>query len=126
MFANQRQSLLGGAASPSFSREDAVLAAEMGITLSPTDVLATKRAVVDRMTQPTEVMLATLRGEAEARQRAEKRATQAEHQVTELLRGQYQLKRAADLAVGFAWFSVPFLAIETAIILWMAWRLWAQ
>ena len=119
MFANQRQSLLGGAASPSFSREDAVLAAEMGITLSPADVLAAKRAVVDRMTQPTEVMLATLRNQAEARQRAEK-------QVTDLLQEQYKLRVELNTLRRFEWLALWWLVAETAIILWMAWRLCAK
>lgn len=147
MFANhQRRSLLqGGDNSPAFSSEDAFRAAGMGISLSPADVLALKTSVVDRATEPTEVMLATLRGMTEARLRAEKRVTELEQQLvqqtataSEMAR-QWRLAEEQIRSMGIAarpravsrWkrlamFSVPFVAAETAIILWMAWRLWAQ
>lgn len=119
MFANQRQSLLGGESSPSFSSEDAFRAAGMGIALSPADVLAAKRAVVERVMEPTEVMLATLRGQAEARIKAEKR-------ITELLQQQYKLRLELNRRQRFEWLALWWLVAETAIILWMVWRLWIQ
>lgn len=117
MFANQ--SLLGGESSPSFSSEDVALAAGMGITLSPADVLAAKRAVVERAMEPTEVILATLRNQVEAKQRAEKR-------ITELLQEQYRLRMELNRRVRFERLALWWLVAETAIILWMVWRLWAQ
>ncbi len=120
MFANQRQSLLGGESSPSFSSDDAFRAAGMGIALSPADVLALKESVVERMVkEPTAVMLATLRGQAEARMRAEKR-------ITELLQGQYKLRLELGRRQRFEWLALWWLVAETAIILWMVWRLWIQ
>jgi len=120
MSDHQRRSLLhGGDNSPSFPREDAVRAAGMGVTLSPADVLAAKRAVVERVMEPTEVMLATLRGQAEARIKAEKR-------ITELLQQQYKLRLELNRRQRFEWLALWWLVAETAIILWMVWRLWIQ
>mgnify|MGYP000216818142 CR=1 FL=1 len=120
MFANhQRQSLLGGDNSPYFSSEDEVRAAGMGISLSPADVLALKTSFVDRATEPTEVMLATLRGQVEARLREEKR-------VTELLQEQYKLRLETNRLQRFTCMALWWLVGETAVILWMAWRLWLR
>lgn len=145
MFANQRQSLLGGESSPSFSSVDALRAAGMGIILSPADVLALKTSFVDRATEPTEMMLATLRGQIEARNRAEKRITALEQELEQQTANASEIARQWCLAEEqirsmemaarprtakrwkrLALLSVPFVAAETAIILWMSWRLWLQ
>jgi hypothetical protein len=109
MSANQRTNPLhGGGNSPAFSSDDALRAAGLGIVLSPADVLATKQAAADRTMKPTEIMLATLRNEVEMRQRASRRAAFLARQVE-------RWKRLAFL-------SVPVLALETALILWMVTR----
>jgi len=116
MSANQRTNPLhGGGSSPFFSSADAVRAAGMGITLVPSDVLALKTSVVERMTEPTEVMLATLRGQIEARNKAEKR-------ITELLQEQYKLQIELNRRRRFEWLALWWLVGETALILWMVAR----
>lgn len=142
MSANQRPNPLhGGAASPAFSSADAVRAAGMGITLVPADMLELKTSVVERMTEPTEVMLATLRGQIEARNRAEKRVAALEQQLEQQTANasgiarqwclaEEQIRsmemaarpRAASRWKRLAFLSVPVLAIETALILWMVMR----
>ncbi len=142
MFANQRPNPLhGGGSSPNFSSADAVRAAGMGITLTPADVLALKTSFVDRATEPTEMMLATLRGQIEARNRAERRVTALEQQLEQQTANAREIARQWCLAEDqirsmemaarprtvsrwkrLALFSVPFIAAETAIILWMVTR----
>lgn len=133
---NQRRSLLGGGNSPAFSSADVALAAGMGITLLPSDVLAAKRAVVDEMLRPTEIMLSTLRGEVEARKIAEKHVVMLEDAVREhtdafdrataYLADRPAMLRRVERWKRLAFLSVPVLAVETALIIWMAWRIWAQ
>lgn len=133
MSANQRPNPLhGGGNSPAFSSDDALRAAGMGITLSPADVLATKQAVFDRMIQPTELMISTLRGEVEARKLAEKRVTMLEDAIREhtstfdrataYLAERQKVLRSVERWKRLAFLSVPVLAIETALILWMVTR----
>ena len=91
------------------------------------------------------MMLATLRGQIEARNRAEKRITALEQELEQQTANASEIARQWCLAEEqirsmemaarprtakrwkrLALLSVPFVAAETAIILWMSWRLWLQ
>ena len=133
MSANQRPNPLhGGGNSPAFSSEDALRAAGMGITFSPADVLAMKQEFVIRAMPSVGIVLSTLRKEVESRKLAEKRVVMLEDAIREhtstfdrataYLAERPKVLRSVERWKRLAFLSVPVLAIETAIILWMVTR----
>lgn len=125
MKSDQRRSLSGGGAgsSPAFSHADVVRAGGMGVQLevelSPSELLGLRHA--------TDTV--TIRSERAARVAAEKRVDLLEEALTEALsrlatvRCSWRAARAAtEKWRRLALASVPLVAIQTAVILWMWWR----
>lgn len=121
--SDQRQSLHGGGNSPAFSRFDELIAHGMGVSLDPADVVA----IGCGKPQWANTSLQAIRTQIKARSEAEKKLADARQEIDDLLAwvaaiqiDSSHFERRIAAWRRLAMVSVPVVALEAAVILWLS------